>query len=166
MRRATLAVATALLVGCPNPDTGKVDPYITARAIILQVHTAVSLADGIFQQWAVGQPSGEELEKTKAIYYKIKTAVFNGIQLALDGVDIAEQAKEDLDVNKLLEKADAAWKDLQKFLSDLLSKTSNTIAKVDAARMRLGAPSTAALSTAIESLPSTLLKVAPPKATH
>lgn len=166
MRRATLAVAAALLVGCPNPDTGKVDPYITARAIILQVQTAVSLADGIFQQWAVGQPSGEELEKTKATYYKIKTAIFNGIKLALDGVDIAEQAKEDPDVNKLLEKADAAWKDLKNFLSDLFAKTSNAIAKIDSARIRLGAPSAVALSTAVESLPQSFLKPAQPKPTH
>ena len=159
MKRAALAVVAALLLwGCPNPETGKVDPYLTARTIILQFQTATSLADGIFQQWLLGQPEGEPKDQAEAKYLKIKTAVLNGLQLALDGVDIAEQAKEDPDVTKLLEKADAAWKDLQKFLADLLAPTGDAVAKADALRAKLGASQTDALKKQLEALPKTLVK--------
>lgn len=159
MKRAALAVVAALLLwGCPNPETGKVDPYLTARTIILQFQTATALADGIFQQWLLGQPEGEPKEQAKAKYLKIKTAVLNGLQLALDGVDIAEQAKEDPDVTKLLEKADAAWKDLQKFLADLLAPTGDAVAAADTLRAKLGAPSSNDLKKQLEALPKSLVK--------
>jgi hypothetical protein len=157
MKRAALAVVAALLLwGCPNPETGKVDPYLTARTIILQVQTATALADGIFQQWLLGQPEGEEKDKAKATYYKIKTAVLNGLQLALDGVDIAEQAKKDPDLTKLLEKADAAWQDLQKFLTDLLGKAQPEA--VTTMKAKLGTATGADLKKQLEALPKQLGK--------
>jgi phage I-like protein len=157
MKRAALAVVAALLLwGCPNPETGKVDPYLTARTIILQMQTATALADGIFNQWLLGQPEGEAKDATEAKYLKIKTAVLNGLQLALDGVDIAEQAKKDPDITKLLEAADAAWQDLQKFLSDLLSQTVPD--NVTALKAKVGAASSNDLKTQLEKLPKHLGK--------
>ena len=58
MKRAfTFLIVVGLLgpplSGCPNPETGKIDPYLTAKTIINQAQTALSLADGIFNQWLI-----------------------------------------------------------------------------------------------------------------
>jgi len=109
-------------LGCPNPETGKIDPYLTARTIINQGNVGVALAVGIFNQWALAQTDAEKVKKYSATFEKIKTCVLNGLQLALNGVDIAEQAKTDPNVKDLLSDANAAWANLRKFLEDLLSK--------------------------------------------
>lgn len=116
------ALAVFLLVGCPNPETGKIDPYLTARTIINQANVGVALADGIFNQWALGQTDVEKVKKYSATFQKIKTGVVNGVQLALNGVDIAEQAKTDPNVKDLMAAANEAWGSLRKFLEDLLAK--------------------------------------------
>ena len=123
MKRLILTLLVAMLSwGCPDPQTGKIDPYLTARTIILQANTSLALADGIFNQWLLAQTDAEKAKKTQAIYEKTRTAVSNGLQLALNGVDIAQQAKEDPDIAKLMAQADEAWKSLSKFLGDLLDK--------------------------------------------
>lgn len=123
MKRLALALVAALLCwGCPDPQTGKIDPYLTARTIILQANTALGLADGIFGQWMLGQTNAEKAKKAQATYTKVKTSVSNGLQLALNGVAIAEQAKEDPDIKKLMVEANGAWDNLRKFLEDLLAK--------------------------------------------
>lgn len=123
MKKLILILVIALVaVGCPDPQTGKIDPYLTARTIILQANTSLALASGIFAQWLLGQSDSEKAKKTQAIYEKTRTAVSNGLQLALNGVAIAQQAKEDPDVAKLLAQADKAWQSLSKLLGDLLAK--------------------------------------------
>jgi len=112
------------LTACPNPETGKIDPYLTARTIILQANTALGLADGIFGQWYLGKMLTDQdiANKTKLIYEKTKTGVANGLQIALNGVAIAEQAKKDPNIQLLMGEADKAWQNLRKFLTDLLAK--------------------------------------------
>jgi hypothetical protein len=123
MKRLALAMLAALFIwGCPDPTTGKIDPYLTARTIINQAQTALALADGIFNQWLLGQTDAEKAKKAQETYVRTKTAVANGLQIAYKGVDIAQQAKTDPDVAKLLAQADGAWKALSKFLGDLLAK--------------------------------------------
>lgn len=122
MKRVALAIAAALLVwGCPNPETGKIDPYLTAHTVINQASLALPIAEGIFNQWLYQQTDAEKAKKAQLTFAKVKTAVANGFKLAHDGVDIAKQAKEEPDVAKLLAQADTAWKDLYKFLDDLLA---------------------------------------------
>ena len=138
MKKLILTIMVALFMwGCPNPETGKVDPYLTARTIILQANTALSLSDGIFGQWLLGQTDAEKAKKADAAYKKVKTAVANGLQLALNGVSIAEQAKEDPDIKKLMAEANGAWDNLRKFLEDLLAKPEDaalvTVASADKA---------------------------------
>lgn len=167
MKRILLAIVAAmLLAACPGP-TGKVDPWLTARTIILQTQTAVGLADGIFQQWLLSQPAGEKKEEAQAKYLKIKQTVMNGLRLALDGVDVAEQAKKDPEVGKLLEKADAAWRSLQQLLADLLktpappaSLPAKAVAGKKPPPKRAG-PSYADLKKQLESLPASLFKKRP-----
>lgn len=127
MAMACCAFLISMETGCPDPQTGKVDPYLTARTVILQANTALALADGIFNQWLLAQTDLEKAKKTQAIYEKTRTAVSNGLQLALNGVDIAQQAKEDPDVAKLMAEADKAWQSLSKFLSDLLGKEDSGV---------------------------------------
>lgn len=119
MKHILLAVIAAFtFTACPGPG-GKIDPWLTARTIITQTQTAMAMADGIFNQWALHQ-SEDKAKEAKAKYLKVRQTVLNSLQLALDGVAIAEQAKKDPDVKKLMEKANAAWVDLQKLLTDLL----------------------------------------------
>jgi len=115
-----LLLSAALMLGCPNPQTGAIDPYLTARTVIMQAQVGMAVADGIFGQWALMQTDKDKAAKAQETYTKIKGAVANGLQLALDGVDIAEQAKKDPDVTKLLAQANEAWGSLHKFLGDLL----------------------------------------------
>ena len=128
MKRLVLAVVVALLMGgCPDPQTGKIDPYLTAHTVINQASMALPIAEGIFNQWLYQQTDAEKVKKVQLTFAKVKTAVANGLKLAHDGVDIAKQAKQDPDVSKLLAHADTAWKDLYKFLDDLLSKGDTDI---------------------------------------
>jgi len=140
-----LAIIIAQVSGCPDPQTGKVNPYLTARTIIMGSQTGLSVADGIFGQWYLMQSDKEKAVQTQATYYKIKTAVANGFQLALNGVDIAEQAKKDPDVNKLLAEANEAWGNLHKFLSDLLGPVPGSSASQPTTKTGIGS-STHALS--------------------
>lgn len=115
-------LAAFLLVGCPNPETGKIDPYLTARTVINQANVALALADGIFNQWLLGQKDAEKAKAAQVTYQKVKTGVANGLQLALNGVAIAEQAKKDPNITDLMAAANDAWGSLRKFLEDLLAK--------------------------------------------
>lgn len=122
MKRLLLALLVAVIVtACPDPQTGKIDPYLTAHTIINQASLALPVAEGIFNQWLYQQTDAEKAKKAQLAFAKVKTAVANGFKLAHDGVAIAKQAKEDPDVSKLLAQADTAWKDLYKFLDDLLA---------------------------------------------
>jgi len=123
MKRLALCLVLALLAwGCPDPQTGKIDPYLTAHTVINQTSLALPIAQGIFNQWLYAQTDAEKIKSAQQLFAKIYTAVSNGFKLAHDGVDIAKQAKEEPDVAKLLAQADTAWKDLYKFLDDLLAK--------------------------------------------
>lgn len=120
MKKLLMSLVALFIVGCPNPETGKTDPWLTARTVILQSKNAVSIAESIFMQWTFSQTDAEKVKKSQETFYKIKTAVLNGFTLAMDGVNIAQQAKEEPDVTKLLSQANTAWADLHKFLGDLL----------------------------------------------
>lgn len=124
MKRAAqlflLLVAVGMLAGCPNPATGKTDPWLTAKTIINQSKMGVPVADVIFTQWKLSQTDQQKVAEAEAKYVKIKLAVINGLQVAYDGVVIAEQAKTDPDMAKLMDQAEKAWQDLRKFIEDLL----------------------------------------------
>lgn len=117
-----LILLSAFVSACPDPQTGKIDPYMTARTVVIQANVALSLADGIFNQWLLSQTDQEKAKTVRASYQKIKTAVANGLQLALNGIDIAEQAKKDPNITALMSLANDAWSNLRKFLEDLMSK--------------------------------------------
>lgn len=122
MKKFALCLIFGLLAGCPDPQTGKIDPYLTAHTVINQTSLALPIAQGIFNQWLYAQTDAEKAKAVQLKFAQIYTAVSNGFKLAHDGVDIAKQAKEDPDVSKLLAQADTAWKDLYKLLDDLLAK--------------------------------------------
>jgi hypothetical protein len=159
MKRLVLAILLALVAwGCPDPQTGKVDPYLTARTIILQANTALALSDGIFNQWLLGQTDAEKAKKAQTTYQKVKTSVSNGLQLALNGVAIAEQAKKDPDVKKLMAEANGAWDNLRKFLEDLLAKPEDAalVTVASAAEPPASQPATTKTSGGVASKTSAL----------
>lgn len=130
MRKLMIPLVLLLTViawACPDPQTGKIDPYLTARIIVLQANTSLALADGIFNQWLLGQ-TAEKQKKASTTYQKIKIGVVNGLQLALNGVTIAEQAKKDLNFEDLMVAANDAWTNLRKFLEDLFGKPAVDVA--------------------------------------
>jgi len=106
-------------MGCPDPVTGQVDPYLTARTIILQANTALAMADGIFGQWLLGQADAEKVKKAQNTYVVAKSGVANGLQIALNGVNIAENAKKEFDIKLLMAEANKAWTSLRAFLEEL-----------------------------------------------
>lgn len=121
-----IALVVFLLMGCPNPETGKIDPYLTARTVINQANVGVALADGIFNQWVLAQSDAEKAKKAQITYQGIKTNVLNGLQVALNGVAIAEQAKKDPNVTDLMVAANNAWDSLRNFMEDLFTKQGDT----------------------------------------
>lgn len=144
MKRLALAVLLALVAwGCPDPQTGKIDPYLTARTIINQGNIGVTLAEGIFNQWLFAQTDAEKAKKTQATFEKIKTGVLNGLQLALNGVAIAEQAKKDPNITELMVAANDAWGNLRKFLEDLLAKPEDAALVTVASTAPASQPTTA-----------------------
>jgi hypothetical protein len=133
MKRLSLKLAVVVLYvgicGCPSPNTGviKSDPYLVAHTIINQAGLALTVAEGIFNQWVYVQTDSKKVEKAQLTFAKVKTLVANGLKLAHDGVYIAEQAKQTPDVTQLLLKADNAWDDLRQFLADLLDDGNHGI---------------------------------------
>lgn len=158
LRKITFLVVLSVLASCPGFTScpGK-DPYATARAIISGTQVVVGMSDSVFYAWASLQSDPELVKKALAIFTKTKNSVFTGLQVALDGVDIAQQAKVDPNITKLMEKAETAFQDLKKFLADLLAKapaTPSTMPKV-------AAPKPAVESDAkvlLDKMPKTLLK--------
>lgn len=125
MKRMLMLVL--LLAACPNPETGKVDPWLTARTIINGANVSLVLADGIFGQWLSTQTDPVKVKESQTRYQQVRTAVANGLQLALNGVDLAQTAKEAPDVQKLLAQANSAWAALTKLLGDLLGSGDHGI---------------------------------------
>lgn len=72
------------------------------------------------------------MKKATEKFNYLKLCVTDGLRIALDAVNIAEQAKTAPDMTKIMDQAELAWKDIRVFLTDLLSKppTSQPVAKV------------------------------------
>jgi Rad3-related DNA helicase len=133
MRKLSLKLAVVALYvgvcGCPGPNVGgtRSDPYLVAHTVINQASLALTVAEGIFNQWVYAQTDSKKVDKAQLTFAKVKTLVANGLKLAHDGVYIAEQAKKDPDVVKLLLQADNAWDDLRQFLGALLDDGNHGI---------------------------------------
>lgn len=136
MKKLILALWVLVLAACPGGTNckGSIDVYTVARASIAGAQVAVGAADAVFQIWAAAQKDPEKVKKALEQFLKVKLDVLDGLQLASAGVDIAEQAHVDPDLNKLLDKAEVAFQALRKLLTDLLSSTPSTqVAKMSVA---------------------------------
>ena len=133
MKRLSMLLVVVILgfalAGCPAVNSAGRDPYLMAHTIINQASLAIPVAEGIFNQWVYVQKDkdADKVKKAQLTFAKIKTIVSNALKLAHDGVDIAEQAKKDPEIEKLLEKADVAWGDLRQFLDELLDDGNHGI---------------------------------------
>lgn len=121
LKKLMLFGIIVLAMGCPRVPNGSVDPYLTAHTIINQVSLALPVAQGIFNQWIYGQTDVEKAKKAQQTFAKISTAVSNGLKVAHDGVDMVKKAKGEPKIANILAQADLAWKDLYKFMDDLLA---------------------------------------------
>lgn len=131
MKKLSLRLAVVVLsccaLGCPNTGTMRSDPYVVSHMVINQAGLALTIAEGIFNQWLLTQSDMKKIRKARLTFAKVHTLVAGGLKLAHDGVRIAEKAKETPDVVALLSEADDAWGDLRQFLSDLLDDGNHGI---------------------------------------
>lgn len=154
MKKILTAIVTFIMCSaftCSAPT----DPYATARLVINGTQIAVQTSEGVFMLWAATQTDPEKVKTALAKFTKVKVAVLQGLQVALDGVDIAQQAKTDPDIRKLMVAAETAFQDLRRLLEELLTKpASQPVAKgVKALQLPLSEPEQMFLK-----LPRTLLK--------
>lgn len=145
-------ISFALMLGCVSPQTGKVDPYITARATISQAQVVVSLADGVFTQWSVTQTDPGKVTKATATYARVKTGVVNGLRLAYDAVNIAEAAHKEPDMEAIGRYANAAWTDLYSLLSGLVKKENVPVSVAGPATFPTSEPSSGGIGKSSYSL--------------
>jgi hypothetical protein len=104
-----------------------------------------------------------KIDKATATFTKIKLGVLNGLNVAYDGVVIAEQAKTDPDMAKLMNQAEKAWKDLRKFIEDLMKPSAPATQPVAGVKaLKLPVPTKVAVvkleDIDLKILPKTLLK--------
>lgn len=116
------ALLLCLLPACPRtPDaTTKppIDPYATARTIILGTQLVVALSDGAFEI-AASFLAPDKVPAARGTFVKIKTSVVDGLKVALDAVAVAESQKQGFDLAKLMAPAEAAYQSLIKFILSL-----------------------------------------------
>jgi hypothetical protein len=107
--------------GCPDPKTGKVDPYLTADNAIAFAKTSLVLADTTFQNvLAYAGLEGAKLDEAKAIYKKTRGAVDKALDAAKVALDIAKKNKDGVDVAALLADTDKAWAALTALVRSIL----------------------------------------------
>jgi len=154
MRKILTLILLALLPSCPGLTNCKgTDPYATARLVVSGTQIAVQSSEAIFMVWAATQTDMEKVKVALAKFTKIKAAILQGLQVAMDGIDIAQQAKTDPDIKKLMAAAETAFQDLRKLLEELLAKP----ASAPGIKVKMSAaPSDA--EALLAKLPKTLLK--------
>jgi len=97
------------------------DGFAVAHTTVQGAQLALVGADGLFEIVA-GFMSPERAASARQTYLKIRAAVVAGLQLALDGIILAEGQRSGFDLVKLLAPAEAAWQDLRAFLAALQGK--------------------------------------------
>lgn len=154
-RKGIAALFTLLLTACPHngPDvaTPEKDPYAIARAVVQTAQLSLLAADGVFEIWA-GFAEPAKATEARVTYTKIRTAVVDGLKVAMDGINIAESQKEGLDLPKLLAQAEAAYQDLRAFLGILTGGASSQPSPRSGFGAKYKAP-------AVQDLPPSLLPV-------
>lgn len=155
---ATLLLTTAATscTECP-PSKNLPDGFAIGRATVQGAQLALFGADAVFEFWAAFADT-TTVAAARPKYLRIRVSVVSGLQLALDGIAIAESQKSGFDLNKLMAQAEASWKDLRAFLATLQAaagasqptsvKAMATISKVPGYKPPV-----------VEDLPLTLLRV-------
>jgi hypothetical protein len=157
MRKILTAVLVmALFMACPGFSScgAGTDPYATARIVINGAQIAVGASETVFMAWAAVQTDPAKVKDALVKFTKIKSAVLQGLQVALDGVDIATTAKTVPDTKKLMAQAETAFQDLRRMLETLLVGSSTMPTPKD---LKIKIPVND-LQKMFENLPKTLLK--------
>jgi hypothetical protein len=118
MKRLLITLFVLFLFGCP-PTT---NPYIAAKTVISSAQTAVSVADSIFENWVTSQPDKTVVESQRRRYAQLRLAVVQGLEVAYQSVNVAEELKAGMDVPVILQKADTAWSALRLFINEVFVK--------------------------------------------
>ena len=154
MKRVLLAVVVLMLAisvsACPDPVTGKVDPYLTADNAIAFAKSSLVLADTMFTQVVTyAGLKGDKLAKATATYKKVRTAVDKGLDAAKVALDIAKKNKDKVNVAALLADTDKAWRALTAFIGSLLPEGGTTSTASTGAAPALEKPDLAKLPKSI-----------------
>jgi len=111
----------ALLPGCPDPVTGKVDPYKTADNAFAIARSSLGLADAAFEQVVVYIGlTGDKLAAVRLEYQTHRKTVKDLIDAAYEAYQIAVKNKEEVNVASILADSDKAWTTLRTFIASLM----------------------------------------------
>lgn len=122
-----LLAVTSVLASCPDPTTGKIDPYLTAKTSISFTKSSLSLADAVFENvLAYAKITGDKAVETRAKYKKVKESVIKFLGVAEESVNIAEKAGKGVSVVAIMADTDKAWKALREFIVSLMPSTTST----------------------------------------
>ena len=131
MKKLLLLVALLAFPACNNlkPPQSLPDGYVIARATVQGAQILLAGADGLFEV-LTAFIDAEKLKDVKATFYRIRASVVTGLQLALDGINVAESQKQGFDLGKLMAQANAAWTDLRAFLESLSAPAMKSVRKI------------------------------------
>lgn len=118
MKRWSMLIPFLIVTSCAHCPVSGSNPYNVARAVIQAAQLALNVAAGVFASF--GSPSSQPQ------FIQISTAVADGLKLALDGVNVAEEQKSGFDLNKLMANAESSYQDLRAFLTALQGRSGPT----------------------------------------
>jgi len=147
-----LTTTTVSCTECPPPKNLP-DGYTIARVTVQGLQLALTGADTVFE-FLTQFIAPEKVAETRAVFLKTKNAVIRGLQVALDGIKLAEEQKAGFDLAKLMIQAEVAWRDLRAFIASLQTPSSQPASRammVAISKLNHKAPS-------VDDLPLTLLQ--------
>jgi len=89
------------------------DNYAVARAVVQGSQLALFAADGVFEFLCTLSSKAADARPT---YLLIRADVATGLQLALEGIMVAETQKQGFDLSKLMAQAETSWQKVKEFL--------------------------------------------------
>jgi len=145
------AVLVMTLASCPDPVTGKIDPYLTTKTSIAFAKSSLVLADALFENILVyAKIVGDKAKDARTKYAKAKDIVTKTLAAAEAGLEIAMKANKGVDVMTIMMDTDRAWKALRDLIASFMPSTTST-ASADT-------PPSAQPRPHIEQLPYSIIK--------
>ena len=123
-----ISLLLTLVIACPNPQTGKIDPYLTTENALAFTKVSLTAADAMFTNILVYlKKPAEEIKKIRDGYNKVRTAVDKALVVAGESLAIAKKANKGVTLMQIMADTDKAWKALREFITALMPSTTSTM---------------------------------------